>query len=426
MLLLRRGLVLLLLWLRLPLLLLRCSLAWLLLGLCWPLLRRLDLSLLLWFRLTLLRSGLTWLLLRLRLSLLLWFCLPLLRGSLVLLLLFWRGLVLLLRCRLTLFCFFRSLLCRSVTIRRVLHRHILAHLVLVHRMHLVLFWHRMGWFVGTRRLSRIRMSLGIIALLSRRRVVGLNFRRDPDVTIRSEGLADRKGRRAAMVYVRELRPVGAGNVFILHLRPHRSGVHLMHRGQFRWSRTHLHSARSAVEAHTRAAATAVADRAVVVVVHDRDVDIVDRAVVIEVPAAPIAALVAEADVAKAVIDAAIVADMRTPVTPIKSIMVMRVAPVAGGPERALVGSFNPHAGNPIVAHRGIAPIAGSPKIIVAGSLRLVIVGQRRWRLIGCLYRLLAVARIVGFLSRPLIIRSARIGGRALLGCICGLHRTGAL
>ena len=48
-------------------------------------------------------------------------------------------------------------------------------------------------------------------------------------------------------------------------------------------------------------------------------------------AAPVAALVANADVAKTVIDTAIVANVLTPVAGVKSIGVIRVAPIAGGP-----------------------------------------------------------------------------------------------
>ena len=48
-------------------------------------------------------------------------------------------------------------------------------------------------------------------------------------------------------------------------------------------------------------------------------------------AAPVTALVADADISKSVVDAAIVADVGAPVATVKAVAVMVVAPVAGGP-----------------------------------------------------------------------------------------------
>jgi hypothetical protein len=129
-----------------------------------------------------------------------------------------------------------------------------------------------------------------------------------------------------------------------------------------------------------------------------------------VAAAPIAALVAEADVAETVVDAAIVADMRAPVTTVKPVAVMPEAPVAGGPQGALVGSLNPHAGHPVVSLRRIGPVAGRPQIVVAGGLRLFVVGQRGRRLGSVGHWLLAVTGIV----RGLVIGGALIGRRSAL------------
>ena len=75
----------------------------------------------------------------------------------------------------------------------------------------------------------------------------------------------------------------------------------------------------------------IAHGALVDVVHDGDIDIVVRAVVVEVAAAPVATLVADADISKSVVDAAIVADVGAPVATVKAIAVMVVTPVAGGP-----------------------------------------------------------------------------------------------
>jgi len=110
-----------------------------------------------------------------------------------------------------------------------------------------------------------------------------------------------------------------------------------------------------------------------------------------VAAAPVTALVAEANVAKTVVHAAIEANILAPVAAVKPVVVMPVAPVAGRPQGTLVGSLNPHAGHPVVVALRPGPIAGRPEIIVAGRLRLVIVGQRRRRLVCGIRRLLAVA-----------------------------------
>jgi len=250
-----------------------------------------------------------------------------------------------------------------------------------------------------------------VALLRFRLIARLHRRRGSHTAICRKRLLDGHAGWAAMVYAGKLRPVGAGDVLILDLCPHGRGMCLMTSRQFRGPGAHLQSALSAVEAHTCAAAVVSADAAVVNVMHHGDVHIVDRAVVIEVSAAPVAALVADADIAKAVVHAAIEADMRTPVATVKPIAVIVVAPVAGRPQRALVGSLHPSAGNPIIAALTPGPVAGRPQIAVAGSRRLVVVGQGRRRLVGVFDRLRAVTGIV----RTLIIRAARIRRSALLG-----------
>ena len=118
-------------------------------------------------------------------------------------------------------------------------------------------------------------------------------------------------------------------------------------------------------------------------------------------AAPVAALVAEADVAKAVINTAIVADVLTPVARVKAVAVMVIAPVAGGPESALVWSLHPRARHPVIAAWTPGPVSGRPEITVVGRRRLVVVGQRRRRLIRVGHRLSAVAGIVRALIRLL-------------------------
>ena len=221
-----------------------------------------------------------------------------------------------------------------------------------------------------------------------------------------------------MVHAGKLSSIGAGSTLILHLYGHGRYVLLTHPRQFRSPCPHLHSARSAVEAHTGTAA-GFAHRVVIDVMHHGDVDVVYRAVVVEVTAAPVAALVAEADVAKAVVDAAVIADVLAPVARIKPIMVMPVAPVAGRPQSTLVRSLHPRSGNPVVAGWSPGPVAGRPEITIVGSRRLIVVGQRRRCFGSCGYRLRAVTRIDRSLVRSLI------GGAAHIWRLAGAENAGS-
>ena len=140
----------------------------------------------------------------------------------------------------------------------------------------------------------------------------------------------------------------------------------------------------------------IAARAVIaemVVIHDRhvaDVDIanihgvytINTLVVVEVVVVPIAALIPAAGVAEAIVDAAIKADMPAPEAAMKAIPAALVAPVAGCPERAGIGRCHPCTGYKIVAGVAIVPIARSPLVVNLRKLGLVVLRQRRWRLVG--------------------------------------------
>jgi len=255
-----------------------------------------------------------------------------------------------------------------------------------------------------------------VSLLRRCLIVRLHCRGWADVAICRQRPADCKAGWTAMIYIGKLRPVGAGNVLILDLRTHGRSMLFMPCRQLRGSGSRLDATLSAVEADTRAAAPVVsANGAVVDIVNHGDVDVIDGAIVVEVSAAPVAALIADAAIAIAVINAAIVADVRSPVATVKAVAVMVVAPVAGGPERALVGSLDPSAGNPVVAGGSIGPVAGGPEVVVAGSRGLVVVGQGRRRLIGVVHGLRAVAGIFGVL----VVRTTRITLRSAL--LSGIH-----
>ena len=238
------------------------------------------------------------------------------------------------------------------------------------------------------------MRLRRVSLLRGGLIVCLQCRGGSHVAICRQRLANDQTGRTAMVYAGKLRPVSAGNLLILNLRPHRHCVLFMPCRQFRRSGSYLQAARSAIKADTSATAVVSANGTVVNVVNHGDIHIVDRAVVVKVSTAPITALVANANITVSIIDATIVADVRPPVATVKAIMVMVVAPVARGPERTLVGSLHPSAGNPVVAGGSIGPVAGCPEVVVAGSRGLVVVRQWRRRLIGVCHGLRAIAGIL--------------------------------
>ena len=89
-----------------------------------------------------------------------------------------------------------------------------------------------------------------------------------------------------------------------------------------------------------------------------------------------------ADVAEAIVDAAIEADVQAPEAPVVAIPVAIVAPVAGRPECTAVGCGTPRARNPVVTHGSPCPVAWSPDVVWLGSRWLLVHRQRRWRLAG--------------------------------------------
>jgi len=202
------------------------------------------------------------------------------------------------------------------------------------------------------------------------------------VAIGRKRLIDSHMSRASMIRIGKLGAIGAGGALILELCSHGRCMLLPHCHALRGLCRNVEATRSAVVTHMRVVPVPIViDRTVIDVMHNCDVDVVDRAVVVEVASAPVTTLVAVAAVAKTVVDAAIVANVLAPVAGVISVRVIPVAPVAGCPECALVRSLNPCAGNPVVAVWRPRPVAGRPEIVIAGVLRLVVVHQRRRRLL---------------------------------------------
>ena len=160
------------------------------------------------------------------------------------------------------------------------------------------------------------------------------------------------------------------------------------------SRAHPDSLRAAVVAHTVVHVGPVDDHVALINISDMHAaEVIDGTVVSEVVAMPVAALVADAHVAEAIIHAAVEADVATPVTAVESIAAADKTPVAGCPERALIGRLSPCAGNPVIARRCPSPVAGRPEVSRFGDGRLLIIRQRRRRLRRVVDRSVVVAGI---------------------------------
>ena len=143
----------------------------------------------------------------------------------------------------------------------------------------------------------------------------------------------------------------------------------MGRSLFRRRRASANPAVSAVIADV-VVRSVVDDGLVVDIVNIRDVHVIHRAVVVEAAVVPISALIADATVAEAVVDAAVEADIRTPVAFIPGKGVAAPTPIARRPEKANFGSHHPRTRHPEVAFVSVSPVAGRPQIAVGGGHRL--------------------------------------------------------
>ncbi len=128
----------------------------------------------------------------------------------------------------------------------------------------------------------------------------------------------------AVVVRVEVATVLRGLLADLHLRGERSGVGLVEGGELGGARADVNATTATVVADAVDGAGAVGD---VVVDHGAVVDVGDvadvgdGAVVVEVMPVPVAAEVAEADIAESVVDAAIEADMLAPVSAMEHVVV---------------------------------------------------------------------------------------------------------
>jgi hypothetical protein len=103
------------------------------------------------------------------------------------------------------------------------------------------------------------------------------------------------------------------------------------------------------------------------------------AVVIEPPVIPISALIADARITVAIVDAAVETDLGTPISGIPDVDAVAPAPIARSPEQTDCRDLYPCAWDPVVAIIPVRPISGCPDKTFGGTRRLLVHGQRGWR-----------------------------------------------
>jgi hypothetical protein len=194
-----------------------------------------------------------------------------------------------------------------------------------------------GWFrvrhLGPGRLSvfrlrRVGMYFCRAMRFRNRKVMRHGCSYGMNAVVGHDGFFDHHAGGAAVVDGGELGAIGAGCVLIFDLGMHRRCMGFTQRGQFRWTRAKPDAALAAVEAYPNAAR---GNGVAVDVVDHGDIDVVHGAVIEKVAGVPIAALVAGANITKPVVDAAIEADVRTPIAMEESITAAHEAPVARRP-----------------------------------------------------------------------------------------------
>jgi hypothetical protein len=171
----------------------------------------------------------------------------------------------------------------------------------------------------------------------------------------------------------------------LYLRGHRRDAPLTSGGDFRRRRPASNAARPVVADTINRGVVdgdVVDDDRVryraVIYLHVGDRNVVHGAVVIEPITAPIATLISNANIAEAVVDSAVVSDIRGPIPVVVAVHTAGKPPISRRPQIADLWGLRPSSGHPIVALRSVTPISWRPQIAVAGAVRLGIIRQR-WR-----------------------------------------------
>jgi hypothetical protein len=232
-----------------------------------------------------------------------------------------------------------------------------------------------------------------------------HHRRRLDITIRLHRPRSYKLCGASTVHRSKLRAVGRGSLSQLQLSGHWRRMRCAICGYFSRQWTCPNPLRSAVIAGV----VVVDDRGVVdhhfPLIHIGDVHVGDvgyGAIVVEVIIVPVSTLVTAADIAKAIVHAAVEADITAPVAVVKSVSATEESPVTWRPQRALIGRLRPGTRDPIVSLVRVSPVARRPEVAGGGDWRLLIIRQRRRRLRCVVSRLRIVVRIAILLIATLI------------------------
>jgi hypothetical protein len=224
------------------------------------------------------------------------------------------------------------------------------------------------------------------------------------------GRSDQSG--SAPVHVVELLAVLCSLALILDLRRHGRYARAAVGCDLRRLRTNVDATTTAVVGDAVDGRVVDDDRAVIDVGDPRGVDAVHSAVVVEVVALPITAVIAASRIAEAVVDAAVEANVRTPEAAVKDVAAAEESPISGGPESSIEGWSAPGAGNPVVARRSVSPVPGSPEIVGSGGFGLFVFGQRWGRFVGLFEGLLA-----GVYLRLIVIVDGGVIVIALIGVL---------
>jgi hypothetical protein len=182
----------------------------------------------------------------------------------------------------------------------------------------------------------------------------------------------------ALIVVERQRRIFRSHLHVLRLLRCRRHTLLVGGGNLLRRRVRRRAAGAAVVAHV---GRVVDDDGLVIDVGDRRVgDVVNGAVIEEIAAAPIAALVAGADIAEAIRHAPVEADFWAPIAFVKGIDAVVPTPIAGRPQQPVLRRQYPRPRHPVIAGSVIpGPIAGRPHIAGRRYRRLIVDWQWRRR-----------------------------------------------
>src|SRR5229473_3056887 len=235
-----------------------------------------------------------------------------------------------------------------------------------------------GEFVGMRWTARVRRAIDIRFAIGGRLVAPSRFSgRHGVAVVECSGPRSRRYGRSALVYGGAQLPVGAGFVKMLILRPNRPDMAPAARGLFFGAGPLVNATVAAVIADVVYRRIVVYDRGVVGVMDFRDIDVVHRAVVVKAVVVPAATFITAAEIAVAVIYAAVKTNPWAPITLMENKDSSAPTPIGRRPEETGFRSQHPRAGDPKIIIPIPGPIARSPDIALLRADGLLIDGQRR-------------------------------------------------